>query len=560
MNSIAADFLSNLLASQTFRIWGKDSGVVTDEHVKVFVDERTSVMGDTTQEEDRAGSGGEEERGQGAGGVIQGQGGQEDILEDEGRGEASTRRPSGFRSPIGDGSPQDAVQPHSSFQSDPSPTRSGTAPPTRQSETPATGHGISDNPEPATPGRAQSSPTPSINPSDPQAESSIQADSAAPTGEASGQSPSAIPEDDGMRALRERVLRIQIKDITTDEKARLMHELLTEGYTKSQVGQSSTVPPSPATVVSQERPTTPTSISSFHFWPGKDNSPEKGDSVTFHLSQDDLKPTYAPLPPPVEGASDGIDEVEQAQAVPRTTIVTFAIFGKMIRTGVFITVMTAGFVESEWGSGRTSSIARAIEVQPMPEQFQDTKAMITCNDCRAKSAVPYHWLGLKCAVCDSYNTIQLNIINDEVIPAQPEDAAGHGDTAAEGATAEMAIPVPRSRRHSLRAGQTLAPRDYSSGLAPDVPPSRIGRSMSPVRGSYFTQPEPEATAPVAGNAEVWDDEDADFWGRTPGDLAADGDEEDEEEDEEDDDDLDLSLDDDDDDEDDIDTMELFGHR
>lgn len=203
------------------------------------------------------------------------------------------------------------------------------------------------------------------------------------------------------------------------------------------------------------------------------------------------------------------------------------------------------------------TLDRAIEMQPMPEQFQDTKAMITCNDCRAKSAVPYHWLGLKCAVCDSYNTIQLTIINDDML-VHPEDAAGHGDTAAEGATAEIAIPAPRSRRHSLRAEQTLAPRDYSSGLAPDAPLSRLGRSVSPVRGSYFTQPEPEAR--VAGEAEVWDDEDTDFWGRTREDLAADGNEEDEEEDEDDDDDeLDLSLDEDDDD-DDIDTMELYGHR
>ncbi|KFX99239.1 hypothetical protein V495_00781 [Pseudogymnoascus sp. VKM F-4514 (FW-929)] len=203
------------------------------------------------------------------------------------------------------------------------------------------------------------------------------------------------------------------------------------------------------------------------------------------------------------------------------------------------------------------TLDRAIEVQPMPEQFQDTKAMITCNDCRAKSAVPYHWLGLKCAVCDSYNTIQLNIINDE---AQPEDVGGGGDGAAEGATAEMTIPVPRSRRHSLRAGQTLAPRDYSSGLAPDALPSRLGRSMSPVRGSYFTQPEP--AGPVAEATGVWNDEDTDFWGRTPEDLAVGDDEEEEEEedDDDDDDDLDLSLDEDDDDEDDVDTMELFGHR
>ncbi|KFY08060.1 hypothetical protein V492_06576 [Pseudogymnoascus sp. VKM F-4246] len=202
------------------------------------------------------------------------------------------------------------------------------------------------------------------------------------------------------------------------------------------------------------------------------------------------------------------------------------------------------------------TLDRAIEVQPMPEQFQDTRAMITCNDCRAKSAVPYHWLGLKCAVCDSYNTIQLNIINDDA-SAQPGDAAGQGDGSAEAATGEMAIPVPRSRRHSLHADQTLAPRDYSSGLAPVVP-SRIGRSVSPVRGSYFTQPEP--ATPAANDTEVWDDEDTDFWGRTPEDLAVDDDEEEEDE-EESDDELNLSLEeDDDDDDDDIDTMELFGHR
>ncbi|KFZ05758.1 hypothetical protein V501_08067 [Pseudogymnoascus sp. VKM F-4519 (FW-2642)] len=383
MNSIATDFLTNLLASESYRIWGKESGVVTDEHVDIFADDRMSVMGETEQEEERAGGGGEGQGEQGADGVTQSQGGgQEGILEDEGEGEASAR------SATGEENPESAVQLQSGSESNPILTGSETELPIRQpTETPATGDGTSSNPEPTIPDEAQSSPTPPINSSDPQAESSAQADSAAPTREASEQPPinpadpqvessaqaesaapaeeasekppTALPEDDGMRALRERVLHIQVKDIPTDEKARLMHELLTEGYTKSQVGQekSST---SPAAVVSQERPTTPTSISSFNFWPGKDNSnsPEKGDTVTFHLTKDDLTPTYAPLPPPVEGASDGSDDVEQTQAAPRTTTVTFAIFGKMIRTGVFITVMTAGSVESVWASGRTSSIAR----------------------------------------------------------------------------------------------------------------------------------------------------------------------------------------------------------
>ncbi|OBT44196.1 hypothetical protein VE00_04832 [Pseudogymnoascus sp. WSF 3629] len=732
MNSIAADFLTNLLASESYRIWGKESGVVTDEHVDIFADEGISVMGESAQEEEERAGGGQGEQGTDDG-VTRGQGGQEGgVLEDEGGGGDLAGGQSGARSPVREEREENAVQPQGGLESDPNVSRSGTELPIRQeTETPATGDGASDNPEPTTPERAQSSSTPPINtsdpqaesstqgdsaptgqaseqlpinPSDPQAESSAQADSAAPAEEAGEKPPTALPEDDGMRALRERVLHIQVKDIPTDEKARLMHELLTEGYTKSQVGQEklSTVPPSPATVVSQERPTTPTSISSFNFWPGKDNfnSPEKGDTVTFRLTQDDLKPTYAPLPPPVEGASDGSDDVEQTQVfgcqhykrnvklqcftcnkwytcrlchdaaethtLPRreTKNMLCMICGNAQRAAEICTHCTGraanyycdichlweddpnrsiyhcndcGICRVGMGLGKdffhcktcglcmnismemshkcierssdcdcpicheymfTSpqtvvfmkcghtihkhcyhahldnsykcpicqqtivnmethfrAIDRAIEAQPMPEQFQDTKAMITCNDCRAKSAVPYHWLGLKCAVCDSYNTIQLNIINDEPL-APPEEAGGQGDSAAEGATAEMAIPVPRSRRHSLSAEQTLAPRDYSSGLAPDVP-SRFGRSMSPVRGSYFAQR--ESASPVADDAEVWDDEDTDFWGRTPEDLAMGGDEEEEEEEEDDEDDEELSLEDDDDD-DDIDTMELFGHR
>lgn len=43
-------------------------------------------------------------------------------------------------------------------------------------------------------------------------------------------------------------------------------------------------------------------------------------------------------------------------------------------------------------------LERAIEAQPMPPEFQDTKAWVYCNDCSAKTAVKYHWLGLKCGV------------------------------------------------------------------------------------------------------------------------------------------------------------------
>ncbi|KAH9881373.1 hypothetical protein IAQ61_000097 [Plenodomus lingam] len=56
-------------------------------------------------------------------------------------------------------------------------------------------------------------------------------------------------------------------------------------------------------------------------------------------------------------------------------------------------------------------LTQAIESQPMPEQFEHTRAVVKCNDCSAKSSVKYHWLGNQCGSCDSYNTNELRILN-----------------------------------------------------------------------------------------------------------------------------------------------------
>lgn len=56
-------------------------------------------------------------------------------------------------------------------------------------------------------------------------------------------------------------------------------------------------------------------------------------------------------------------------------------------------------------------LTSAIEAQPMPEQFANTRAIIQCNDCSRKSSVKYHWLGNQCENCDSYNTNELRILN-----------------------------------------------------------------------------------------------------------------------------------------------------
>ncbi|TQN73182.1 putative RING finger protein [Colletotrichum shisoi] len=98
----------------------------------------------------------------------------------------------------------------------------------------------------------------------------------------------------------------------------------------------------------------------------------------------------------------------------------------------------------------------AILAQPMPPEFRDTRATVLCNDCSGKSSVPYHWLGLKCAICTSYNTVELQISSGRdgtpatptvVAPAQPGPAAVEA-----AAPVRMEVSQVGRRRHSSHAG------------------------------------------------------------------------------------------------------------
>jgi uncharacterized CHY-type Zn-finger protein len=149
-------------------------------------------------------------------------------------------------------------------------------------------------------------------------------DPSQPTGSSSGtrQRNKSLPEDDGMGSLRQRILTIQKMDVAAGEKARLMHQLLTGGYTQSQINQQAKLAPlaqSPISTVSQERPTTPMSLGSFSFWQKSlsDTPPKSsptGSHKTIQLSQDDLTPTYVPRDPHPAVSSNSADaeEIEQA--------------------------------------------------------------------------------------------------------------------------------------------------------------------------------------------------------------------------------------------------------
>ena len=65
------------------------------------------------------------------------------------------------------------------------------------------------------------------------------------------------------------------------------------------------------------------------------------------------------------------------------------------------------------------NIDLAIIHQPMPPEYRDARAVISCNDCSAKSQTAYHWLGLKCSICHSYNTVQLQLLH---MPSNADEA------------------------------------------------------------------------------------------------------------------------------------------
>lgn len=196
----------------------------------------------------------------------------------------------------------------------------------------------------------------------------------------------------------------------------------------------------------------------------------------------------------------------------------------------------------------------AVLSQPMPPDFRDTKAKILCNDCSARSTVAYHWLGLKCSICRSYNTVELQILGRNAEALQP--AAGDQPQAAREAGLEEA--GPGSRRISVTAGSRMATgpnRRRHSSNAPE-PPSRMleryARSMSP---THMMMDIPQAAVlEVDGES---DDDILGFWR---------GGEEDEDDGSSDDDyDSDESSDGDvheadEDDEEDEDEFNLIGHR
>lgn len=74
---------------------------------------------------------------------------------------------------------------------------------------------------------------------------------------------------------------------------------------------------------------------------------------------------------------------------------------------------------------------REIAAQPMPDEFAASTATVLCNDCGARSTVPFHFVGHRCASeqCHGYNTRVLETHNMPVaqVPNAANDSDGAGN-------------------------------------------------------------------------------------------------------------------------------------
>ncbi|MCJ1283940.1 hypothetical protein MMC26_003271 [Xylographa opegraphella] len=395
-----------------------------------------------------------------------------------------------------------------------------------------------------------------------------------------------LPEDDGMRIMRKKIIAIQSQDISTAEKSRLMHELMIQPYSSHHPNLMLPNYPrnrSPGSFRSQDRPFTPSSglsiSDTMHSSPPQTSASSVGDQENIcQVTLEDLTPTYwiSPVTPTgsiitsypttresaetLMGQNVQDDQDRdlgcahykrnvklQCSACYRWTavypvldiIAEYASFGMTTPEKAYTTVMTVGFVEWAKGLG---------------------KIFITVK-------------------CDSYNTAQISIIGN------PRSVSGI-DIQNDGNSqirddVDLLLPeaVQAFSRGRTSGRNSLIRRPATSATALDAlrtRPSEVRlrdvHSASPPAGGWIVIPDGGAQALAPTDAmdmddEDDDDDDVDFWGgESPRDRALSAerrarDAATMDDSDDDSDDSDEIMDDESEEEDDDDDhMDIFGHR
>lgn len=119
----------------------------------------------------------------------------------------------------------------------------------------------------------------------------------------------SLPADDGMGPMRQKILAIQGANTSSEEKARRIHELMTQNYISSQSSQASHshLSRSPQSLLGSDRPYTPVSTDTLANTrqSASPTSTTPESSNPFQLTAEDLQPTYFSKLADVHGGTVG---------------------------------------------------------------------------------------------------------------------------------------------------------------------------------------------------------------------------------------------------------------
>jgi hypothetical protein len=204
-----------------------------------------------------------------------------------------------------------------------------------------------------------------------------------------------------------------------------------------------------------------------------------------------------------------------------------------------------------------------LEEQPMPPEYKNTRAIILCNDCEAKTSTKYHWGGLKCEVCLSYNTVELQLLN---LPSGPGYGPRRNSSVAPRDRGMDVFPMTTNEGSTRVVLQEQAPI-HGAGQAAQArtihDARHTGVNTTPSQRIVAV---PVPTLPDTSQETDESEDEADMiqlWGRrspTAGEQIRDDEEIDEDEEDDGDSDSTLGDDGDEDEDDEEDDIVLLGHR
>lgn len=133
-----------------------------------------------------------------------------------------------------------------------------------------------------------------------------------------------------------------------------------------------------------------------------------------------------------------------------------------------------------------------IAETPMPEEYSDLLASITCRDCSKQSLTPFHVLGLRCAECGSYNTVRDKGPLTRRPPA-PDQVSVTPPLSPSASSASGSAPIPSLLSSTASASFTMTPEPSPMRLEAAMISPRPELNLSSVarRISFSEQEEGE---------------------------------------------------------------------